>query len=78
MVLDILPGAKTKYFGSGSGPVLLSDVICDGTEDSLLDCAHHVCSLTHCSRTNDVGIICESKCIICMKRICLFIFLNQK
>ena len=57
-------GAKAKvnaYFNQGTGPVLLSDLYCAGTEASLLDCDHRSCGVTSCSHANDAGVICESK-----------------
>ena len=57
-------GARVKEFGAGSSPVLLSDVTCKGTEESLLDCDHDTCGLVHCPRVYDVGVECEGKTVI--------------
>ena len=49
------------YFGSGTGPVLLSNLYCTGTESSLLECNQQSCGVTSCTHSNDVGVICECK-----------------
>ena len=53
--------AKFRYFGSGSGPILLSDLYCFGTELSLLECNQTSCDVTSCTHSNDAGVICERK-----------------
>ena len=54
-------GARVRYFGSGSGPILLSNLYCTGSESSLLDCNQQSCYVTSCTHTNDAGVICERK-----------------
>ena len=44
-------------FGQGTGPVLLSNVGCTGTESSLLSCSHRV---AYCSHSRDAGVVCPS------------------
>ena len=46
-------------FGQGTGPILLSEVGCTGTESSLLSC-NHVEILRYCSHFYDAGVICPS------------------
>ena len=54
--------AKTNaYFGSGTGPILLSNLYCTGTESSLLECNQKSCYATSCTHSNDAGVICECK-----------------
>lgn len=47
------------YFGRGSGPILMSNLRCSGTETSI-----HICSKTEhpggCSHSEDVGIVCSN------------------
>ncbi|XP_052705082.1 uncharacterized protein LOC128180917 isoform X1 [Crassostrea angulata] len=49
------------YFGRGSGPILMSNLRCSGTEMSI-----HICSKTEhpggCSHSEDVGIVCSNEC----------------
>ena len=52
-------GGRVKYFGSGTGPILLSNLYCFGSESSLLECNHQSCGVTSCKHTNDAGAICE-------------------
>ena len=45
-------------FGQGTGPVLLSNVRCSGTESSLLSCSHDETYLYRCLHDNDAGVVC--------------------
>ena len=50
------------YYGQGSGPIWLQDVLCKGTEQQLLKCAndYYPIGATRCSHSGDVGVICPS------------------
>ena len=48
---------SSAYFGSGSGPILLDDVNCIGTENSLLNCGYT--SNHNCHHSEDVGVQCK-------------------
>ncbi|XP_028818945.1 HHIP-like protein 1 [Denticeps clupeoides] len=51
--------AKRAEFGAGNGmPILLDDVECDGTEETLLDCKHAKVGKNNCSHQEDVGVVC--------------------
>ena len=53
------------YFGMGSGPVLLSNLYCAGTEDSLLDCnSYNVYGTLSCTHKDDAGVTCEGISVI--------------
>jgi len=57
------PGAvRALYLGEvvdGTGPILLDDVQCVGTEDKLLDCTHRLPTGTHnCIHFEDAGVQC--------------------
>ena len=43
----------------GSGETLLDDVVCTGTESTLLDCNHRTWGEEDCSHSEDVGVICD-------------------
>ena len=45
-------------FGEGTGPILLADVRCIGTESSLLNCSHTKFYLQSCFHFVDVGVVC--------------------
>lgn len=45
-------------FGQGRDPILLDDVNCRGTENSLLDCPHREIGLHNCNHREDAGVEC--------------------
>ena len=60
----------TGVFGPGSGPVFLDEVVCSGTEQELMECAHagignHICGravfggLIQSEHEFDVAIMCK-------------------
>ncbi|XP_048581917.1 deleted in malignant brain tumors 1 protein isoform X4 [Nematostella vectensis] len=58
------PGAKrahsNAYFGAGTGPIQLDDVICDGSETSLTECERNGLGLKYfCGHHEDAGVECE-------------------
>ena len=54
------------YFGPGSGPIFLDSIYCyTGFEPSLLDCYRSSMGISSaCSHYDDVGVSCQSKCIL--------------
>ena len=61
---------STGVFGPGSGPVFLDEVVCNGTEQGLMECAHagignHICGkaasaeITKSEHEFDVAIMCK-------------------
>ena len=46
-------------FGSGVGPIWMSDLRCRGTENKLEDCPFEGWGVTTCSHREDAGLICQ-------------------
>ena len=46
-------------FGSGSGPILLESLECNGGEQSLAECGHDGWGVHNCQHNEDVAISCE-------------------
>jgi hypothetical protein len=42
----------------GTGPIVLDDISCDGTESSLFDCDFNVLT-GNCTHSEDVGVSCS-------------------
>ena len=48
-----------SYFGQGSGPIWLGDVLCTGTESTIASCGHLGVKVTRgCSHYYDLGVRC--------------------
>ena len=47
----------TYYSGEASGPVLLDNTQCTGTEDDLLQCSSSAAS-GRCDHSQDIGLSC--------------------
>ena len=49
----------TAMYGEGSGPILLSNVSCNGSESQLLDCPYEAPD-SNCDHSLDAGIYCST------------------
>ena len=48
-----------RYFGQGSGPIWLDNVVCTGTESTLASCGHPGINITRsCDHDEDAGVGC--------------------
>ena len=43
-----------------TGPILLDDVTCRGTESTLFECIHNEVGLHNCAHSEDAGVVCTS------------------
>ena len=48
-------------FGSGSGPIILDNVMCTGNESNLFECSHNEILQNNCGHSEDVAVICDSE-----------------
>ena len=57
----LFKGAKSyshAHFGQGSGNIFLDDVMCLGSESSLLQCYHRPIGHHDCTHEEDAGVSC--------------------
>ena len=46
------------YHGQGTGPIWLDNLICSGSELTLLHCSHNGLGIHKCSHNEDVSVRC--------------------
>lgn len=53
---------SNAYFGQGTGPILLDNLICTGTESILVDCRHDgIGQYGSCTHADDTGVRCKTR-----------------
>ena len=50
--------------GQGTGPLVLNNIGCSGTESYLLRSSHRMVGVTSCSHSEDAGVVCPT-CRLC-------------
>ena len=70
---------KNSEYGEGEGPIVISNVVCEGWERSLTDCEHYNYGSFYCSHDQTIGIFChngKSSLREYMKNACNYIALS--
>ena len=49
------------FYGQGTGPILLDDVSCTGTESRLVNCTYDS-NTADCNHLEDAGVRCNNTC----------------
>ncbi|XP_066498187.1 scavenger receptor cysteine-rich domain superfamily protein [Hoplias malabaricus] len=52
---------QSARFGQGSGPILLDDVGCSGSESSITSCSHNGFNIHNCGHSEDASVVCSAK-----------------
>ena len=55
---DAISAPVMATFGAGTGRIVLDDVQCTGSEDSLLNCTHAGIGNSNCGHNEDAGVVC--------------------
>ena len=50
---------RFAFYGQGTGPILLDDVQCLGTETRLIDCPANTLTVHNCAHSEDAGVQCQ-------------------
>ena len=52
---------SSATFGQGTVPIIMTNVMCSGTESQLAGCTHDGVPVQGCSHSKDAGVRCLSK-----------------
>ena len=70
---------ETNKYGRGAGEILLDNIACNGTENSLLECDHNPLMETNCAsdHSEDAAVACGGMdCVIRDYRLECALFLS--
>ena len=57
MYTGAVPRTQAVY-GQGTGPIFMDNVVCNGQELRLLDCASNALAAHDCTHLQDAGVVC--------------------
>lgn len=57
---------QRAFFGQGTGPILLDELRCVGTEGNLLNCPRNELAVHDCSHSEDASVECQVECKYCV------------
>ncbi len=57
-ILNIGTAFSFSFFGQGTGPILLDNVGCTGSENRLIECSHNGVGQHNCVHFEDAGVQC--------------------
>ena len=50
---------NNAFFGAGTGPIYLDDVVCTSSDSQLLECSSRPILRHNCTHSTDAGVGCE-------------------
>ena len=56
---EVILNATAAGFGVATGPVLIDEARCDGSETRLINCRHNGVGTLNCDHSKDVGLRCR-------------------
>jgi len=45
-------------YGMGIGQIFLDNVVCEGSEETLLKCDHNAVGVSNCNHSEDAAVVC--------------------
>ena len=61
--INAIAAVGPARFGSGSGPILFSELSCVGNESTITECDHRSTGGHNCSHSQDAGVVCEGQSV---------------
>ena len=49
---------RDSMYGMGMGQIFLDNVVCDGSEENLLECNHNAIGISNCNHSEDAAVVC--------------------